>query len=63
MYHKSSGITVMKKNIDADHFTLVKKLVEDPKIAFVKVLTLDQKVSKKRVHGFPHIFGFFFYFH
>jgi hypothetical protein len=35
-YHKSNGITTMKKHIEANHFALMKKLVEDPNIALVK---------------------------
>jgi hypothetical protein len=35
-YHKNNGITSMKKHVEANHFALMKNLVEDPNIALVK---------------------------
>ncbi len=37
-YHKTNGITTMKKHVDADHLTKV---------------PLDQKANKKKAHAFP----------
>lgn len=35
-YHKNNGITTMQKHVEANHFALLKKLIEDPNIALVK---------------------------
>jgi len=59
-YHKSNGITTMKKHVEYDHFTLLQKLLEDP-TNLAPRFPLDCEPSKKRAHVFPFaIFGFFF---
>jgi hypothetical protein len=51
-YHKTNGITTMKKHVDADHFALMRKLAKDLTIVLTKV-PLDQKANKKKAHAFP----------
>ncbi len=52
-YHKSNGITTMKKHVESNHFALLKKLVKDPNIASAKA-PFDLEPNKKR-HMFFHL--------
>ncbi len=58
--HKSNGIKIMKKHVDANHFALMKKVAKDLNITPTKI-PFGQKVSKKKEHVFAStICGFFF---
>jgi hypothetical protein len=50
-YHKTNGITTMKKHVDDDHFTLMRKLIEDLTIVSTKA-PLDRQANKKRHMSF-----------
>jgi hypothetical protein len=58
-YHKSNGIIAMKKHVEGEHFTLVKRLAKDPNCILVEPgLPLIKMLSKKRAHVYPYeIFG------
>ncbi len=51
-YHKTNGITTMEKHVDAYHFTLMRKLVEDLTIVLTEI-PFDRQANKKKAHVFP----------
>ncbi len=62
-YHKTNGITAMKKHVEANHCsTLMKKLTEDPSYIAPSKVPNDQKASKKKAHVFSSSIWVFFYF-
>jgi hypothetical protein len=50
-YHKFNGITIMKKHVNFDHSTLLKRLLEDASIALRSQFNYEP--NKKEVHVSP----------
>lgn len=48
-YHKSNGITSMKKHVEGDHYAFMKRLVEDPNYIAITKAPINQN-AKKRAH-------------
>jgi hypothetical protein len=57
-YHKFNGITNMKKYVEGDHYSLVKRLTKYISYIIVAKAPINQNASKKKAHNFPfEIFG------
>jgi hypothetical protein len=59
-YHKSNGITTMRKHIEFEHSALLKKLLEDATNVALK-FPLNHGPSKKRAHVSCSFFNFWFF--
>ncbi len=58
-YHKSNGITTMKKDVDFDHFILLKNLLKD--IASITSRSpLNHEPDKKKARVCPTAISIFF---
>jgi len=47
MYHKFNGIIAMKKHVEGDHPTLMKRLAKDPNYIVVAKAATNQNTNKK----------------
>jgi hypothetical protein len=62
VYHKSNGITTMKKHVELEHNTLIKKFCQK-QFDMAAIISLSRELAKKHVHVTPSaIFGFFFFY-
>jgi hypothetical protein len=59
VYHKSNGITTMKKHVELEHNTLIKKFCQK-QYDVAAIISLSCEPAKKRTHvTLSAIFGFF----
>ncbi len=56
-YHKSNGITTMKKHIELEHYVLLKKLLEDATNLALR-FPLNHEPNKKRENVSRSFFNF-----
>jgi hypothetical protein len=61
VYHKSNGITTMKKHVELEHNTLIKKFCQE-QFDVAAIISLSHELTKKQVHLTPSAISGFFSF-
>jgi len=49
-YHKSNGITSMKRHVENDHYAFMKRLIKDPSCIAVAKAPINRNANKKKAH-------------